>query len=466
MNKPQQYDYDLFVIGAGSGGVRASRIAASHGARVAICEENRVGGTCVIRGCVPKKLMSYAAHFAEDFEDAVGFGWSVQDVAFDWQTFIQRKDAEIDRLNQIYLKLLSNSRVSLYKGRGVVLDEHSVEVDGQTFTAEKILVAVGGTPMMPDIPGIEWATSSDDAFYYEELPEKILVVGGGYIAVEFAGIFNALGSEVSLVYRGDQILRGFDADVRRSLAQEMAKKGIKIYCHTEIESIIQENSHQKNSHQKNSQLTATLNNGDLFQADQILYATGRKPKTEGLGLERAAVYLKENGEIPVDHNSRTNIASIFAVGDVTGRIGLTPVAIREGHAFADTFFGVKEWVVDHENVASAVFSQPPVASVGLSEGDAHTLQEDIDVYISEFKPMKHTLSGRDEKTMMKLVVCRQTDRVLGCHMVGLDAPEMMQGLAIGMKCGMTKAQLDATIGIHPTAAEEWVTMRTPTRTGR
>ncbi len=451
-----KYDFDLYVIGAGSGGVRASRIAAGHGARVAICEDSRVGGTCVIRGCVPKKLMSYAAHFAEDFEDAAGFGWQVERARFSWPEFLQRKDAEIDRLNRIYLKLLADSGVTLHEGRGRLVDAHTVEVNGKRYTAERILVAVGGRPMKPDFPGSEHALTSDEIFHIPELPRRMVIVGGGYIAVEFAGIFNALGTEVHLLYRGEQILRGFDADVRRVLAREMQARGVHIHLHTQVERV---------DKSVDGSLHVHLRGGDTLEVDTFLCATGRVPRTEGLGLERAGVYVNEKGEIPVDHDARTNVPHIFAVGDVTGRIALTPVAIKEGHAFADTQFGGKPWFPSHENVPSAVFSQPPVASVGLSEGEAHTLHEDLDIYLSEFRPLKHTLSGREEKTMMKLVVCRETDRVLGCHMVGPDAPEIMQGVAIAIQCGATKAQFDATVGIHPTAAEELVTMRTPVRSG-
>ncbi len=450
-----EYDYDLYVIGAGSGGVRASRIAAGHGARVAICEDSRVGGTCVIRGCVPKKLMSYAAHFAEDIEDAAGFGWQIGETRFDWPRFLQRKNAEIDRLNQIYLKLLANSGVTLHEGQGRLLDAHTVEVAGRQYTAEKILIAVGGRPVKPEFPGHELSLTSDDIFYIETLPRRMVIIGGGYIAVEFAGIFNALGSEVHLLYRGEQILRGFDADVRRALAREMAAKGVHIHLHAGVQAV----------EKKGEERVVHLNTGETLSVDTVLCATGRVPRTEGLGLDKAGVYVNEKGEIPVDHDSKTNVANIFAVGDVTGRIALTPVAIQEGHAFADTQFGNKPWCPSHENVPSAVFSQPPVASVGLTEGEAHTLHESLDIYLSEFRPLKHTLSGREEKTLMKLVVCRETDRVLGCHMVGPDAPEIMQGVAIAIQCGATKAQFDATVGIHPTAAEELVTMRTPARSG-
>ncbi len=450
-----EFDYDLYVIGAGSGGVRASRIAAGHGARVAICEDSRVGGTCVIRGCVPKKLMSYAAHFAEDIEDAAGFGWQIGETRFDWPRFLQRKNAEIDRLNQIYLKLLANSGVTLHEGQGRLLNAHTVEVAGRQYTAEKILIAVGGRPVKPEFPGHELSLTSDDIFYIETLPRRMVIIGGGYIAVEFAGIFNALGSEVHLLYRGEQILRGFDADVRRTLAREMAAKGVHIHLHAEVQAV----------EKKGEERVVHLNTGETLSVDTVLCATGRVPRTEGLGLDKAGVYVNEKGEIPVDHDSKTNVANIFAVGDVTGRIALTPVAIQEGHAFADTQFGNKPWCPSHENVPSAVFSQPPVASVGLTEGEAHTLHESLDIYLSEFRPLKHTLSGREEKTLMKLVVCRETDRVLGCHMVGPDAPEIMQGVAIAIQCGATKAQFDATVGIHPTAAEELVTMRTPARSG-
>ncbi len=449
------FDFDLYVIGAGSGGVRASRIAASHGARVAICEDSRVGGTCVIRGCVPKKLMSYAAHFAEDFEDAAGFGWTVGDATFSWETFLQRKDAEIDRLNRIYLKLLADSGVTLHEGRGRLVDAHTVEVDGRCYTAEKVLIAVGGKPVKPDFPGNEHCLTSDEIFHIPHLPRRMVVVGGGYIAVEFAGIFNALGVEVHLVYRGDQILRGFDADVRRVLAREMQNRGVHLHLHSEIASV----------EPAGQTLQVQLQDGSTLETDRVLCATGRVPRTDGLGLEKAGVYVNAKDEIPVDHDSRTNVPHIFAVGDVTGRVLLTPMAIQEGHAFADSQFGGRYWCPEHDNVPSAVFSQPPVACVGLSEGEAHTLYEDIDIYLSEFRPMKHTLGGRESRTMVKLVVNRADDRVLGCHMVGDDAPEILQGVAVAIKCGATKARFDATVGIHPTAAEELVTLRKPVRTG-
>lgn len=450
-----EYDYDLFVIGAGSGGVRAARIAAGHGARVAICESYRVGGTCVIRGCVPKKLMVYASQFSEEFAMAREYGWNVTAGAFNWSHFRKAMLGEVDRLNGIYHKLLDNAGVETLMGKGEILDENTVAVDGKSCTARRILIAVGGNPVLPDIPGIEHACTSNDVFHFEQQPERVVVIGGGYIAVEFAGIFNAMGSATRIIYRGDQILRGFDADVRRVLAREMQTKGIAIHNQTTVESIRLDHDER----------VLTLNTGDEIRCDQVIYATGRAPATENLGLENAGVYTRENGSIPVDRDGRTNVESIFAVGDVTDRIQLTPMAIKEGHAFADTFYGENSWVAEHDLVPSAVFSQPPVASVGLTEGEAHTLKENIDIYFSEFRPMKYTLTGKEHKMMMKLVVCRDTDAVLGCHIVGPDGPEIIQGIAVAMKAGVSKAGFDRTVGVHPTAAEELVTMRTPARSG-
>ncbi len=446
------YDFDLFVIGAGSGGVRAARIAAGYGARVGICESSRVGGTCVIRGCVPKKLLSYAAHFAEEFEDAAGFGWDVGEPKFSWSRLIANKDREIDRLNQVYLRLLDNASVKLFNGHGKLLDSHRVQVGQDIVSADKILIATGGRPWRPEIPGAELSITSDEAFHLEALPKRVVVAGGGFIACEFAAIFNGLGADVTQVYRGEQILRGFDHDVQESLAAEMIKKGIKIVLHANLTEL---------SRQTDGQINVKLDDGNEMQADTVMFATGRVPNVRGLGLRDAGVHALPGGMIPVDEYSRTNLDNVWAVGDVTNRVNLTPVALMEGHAFADTEFGGRPRPVNHEFIASAVFSHPPVATVGLSEKDALHHYGDLDVYKSTFKPMKHTLSGRDEKTMMKLLVQKSTDKVVGLHVVGMDAPEIVQGFAVAIKNGLTKQQFDLTTGIHPTAAEELVTMRVP-----
>jgi len=448
-----EFEFDLFVIGAGSGGVRAARIAAAHGARVAICEESRVGGTCVIRGCVPKKLLVYASHFAEEFEDARGYGWETGPARFSWPGLIRAKDNEIDRLNRVYLQLLSESGVTLYPERGSFVDPHRIRVGDEIVTAEQVLIATGGHPWAPDIPGIEHTITSNEAFDLAELPPRIAIVGGGFIACEFAGIFNGLGSHVTQLYRGDAILRGFDHDVRRVVGSELKKKGVQLMLEAEVESILK----------TDSGLELTLQGGGTLEADQVMYATGRVPNVRDLGLRDIGVEFRADGRVVVDEFSRTNIENIYAVGDVTSRVNLTPVAIYEGHAFADTVFGGRVRPVNHEFVPSAVFSQPPVGTVGYSEEDAITHIGPIDVYISEFRPMKHTLSGRDEKTMMKLIVERESQKVVGIHIVGLDAPEIVQGFAVAVKSGLTKERFDCTIGIHPTAAEELVTMRNPAR---
>ncbi|MEJ8568540.1 glutathione-disulfide reductase [Elongatibacter sediminis] len=445
------FDYDLFVIGAGSGGVRAARIAAAHGARVGICEESRVGGTCVIRGCVPKKLMVYASHFAEDFEDAAGYGWNVGSARFSWPQLIAAKDREIDRLNSVYLRLLEESGVTLYPVTGTFEDAHHLRLGDQVVSAERILIATGGHPWMPDIPGSELAITSDDVFHLPDLPRRIVVVGGGYIAIEFAGVFNGLGSEVVQVYRGDRLLRGFDGDVRNFVGEEVCRKGIDLKFECNVSAIEQENG----------ALRVALDNGETLMADQVLFATGRVPNVRGLHLPAAGVDMHPGGWVLVDEFSRTNVPHIFAVGDVTNRVNLTPVAIHEGHAFADTEFGGQPRCVSHDYVPSAVFSQPPVGTVGLSEEDAHTHFGEIDVYKSTFRPLKHTLTGRDERMLMKLIVDKETQKVIGVHVVGMDAAEIVQGFAVAVKSGLTKEQFDATVGIHPTAAEELVTMRTP-----
>ncbi len=448
-----QFDFDLFVIGAGSGGVRAARIAATHGARVGICEESRVGGTCVIRGCVPKKLLVYASHFAEDFEDAGGFGWETGPARFSWKKLIQAKDKEIDRLNGVYLDLLSNAGVKLFNGRGAFIDPHTLRVGDETLTAERILIATGGTPWVPEIPGIGLAITSNEAFDLQELPRRVAIVGGGFIACEFAGIFNGLGSSVTQLYRGDAVLRGFDHDVRRVVGSELVKKGVDLKLEADVASI----------EKTPSGLLLTLVDGGSLEVDQVMYATGRVPLVRDLGLVDIGLNVKADGRVVVDDFSQTSIEHIYAVGDVTSRVNLTPVALYEGHSFADSVFGGHARPVNHEYVPSAVFSQPPVGTVGYSEEDAVTHFGPIDVYLSEFRAMKHTLSGRDEKTMMKLIVEQKGQKVVGIHIVGPDAPEIVQGFAVAVKSGLTKERFDCTIGIHPTAAEELVTMRSPAR---
>jgi glutathione reductase (NADPH) len=446
------YDYDLFVIGGGSGGVRAGRIAATHGARVAVVEEYRYGGTCVIRGCIPKKLFVYAAHFREDFADAAAYGWDLPgEPSFDWRRLIANKDKEIERLSGLYRKALTSAGADVFEGRARLADPHTIDLGGRHFTAGTILVATGGRPQRPDHPGAEFGITSNEAFHLEHLPERVLVVGGGYIAVEFAGIFNGLGSKTSLAYRGEQILRGFDRDLRHFLAAELGKKGIELRLGATIKSLMRDRE----------AIAVEFADGRRDLVDQVLYATGRIPNTEGLGLEAAGVKLDEQGAVEVDGDSRSSVAHIFAVGDVTNRINLTPVAIREGHAFADTVFGKKPWRMNHDTVPSAVFSQPPVGTVGLSEEVARGRHGALDIYKASFRPLKHTLTGREERTLMKLVVDRASQRVLGAHMVGADAPEIIQAIAIAVKMGATKTQFDATVALHPTAAEEFVTLRTP-----
>ncbi len=444
------YDYDLFVIGAGSGGVRAARMSAAYGARVAICEDSRYGGTCVIRGCVPKKLLVYASHFREDFEDAAGFGWTVK-ARFSWPALIANKNAETARLERIYRELLANAGVDTFDSRGVLSDPHTIECDGRRVTAETILIATGGHATLPDVPGIEHAITSRQALKLDEQPARVLIVGGGYIACEFAGIFNGFESQVIQAYRGDQILRGFDHEVRDTLAEEMRKKGIDLRVGLNVTAI------EKNG----NGLTASMTDGSVIESDAILYATGRAPNTANMGLEQAGVTINDKGAIVVDGYSRSTVSSIYAVGDVTDRLNLTPVALNEGAAFAKTVFGGEPTAMDHDNVPSAVFSQPPVAVVGLDERAARKRYSELDIYVSRFRPMKHTLSGRDEMTMIKLIVATDSQRVVGCQMVGMDAPEIVQCVAIPIKMGATKAQFDATLGIHPTAAEEIVTMREP-----
>ncbi|MCF5685428.1 glutathione-disulfide reductase [Pseudomonas sp. PA-1-3F] len=447
------YDFDLYVIGAGSGGVRAARFAAGFGAKVAVAESRYLGGTCVNVGCVPKKLLVYGAHFAEDFEQASGFGWSLSEANFDWATLIANKDREINRLNGIYRNLLVNSGVTLHEGHARLVDAHQVEINGERFTARHILIATGGWPQIPEIPGRVHAIGSNEAFFLKELPKRVLVVGGGYIAVEFAGIFHGLGAQTSLLYRGDLFLRGFDGSVRKHLQEELTKRGLDLQFNADIERI---------DKQADGSLKATLKDGRVLEADCVFYATGRRPMLDNLGLENTGVKLDERGFVAVDDLYQTAEPSILAIGDVIGRVQLTPVALAEGMAVARRLFKPEQYrPVDYANIATAVFSLPNIGTVGLTEEDARKNGHNVQIFESRFRPMKLTLTDCQEKTLMKLVVDADTDKVLGCHMVGPDAGEIVQGLAIALKAGATKQHFDETIGVHPTAAEEFVTMRTP-----
>jgi glutathione reductase (NADPH) len=447
-----RFDYDLFVIGAGSGGIRASRISHHLGAKVAIAENYRIGGTCVIRGCIPKKLLSYAAHYAEDLEDARGFGWSIEGASFSWPALIANKNREIARLSAGYTDGFARVGVTMIEGTAKLVDAHTVAIAERRVTAQNILVATGGGPSKPSIPGIEHAITSNEAFELPALPRRVLIVGGGYVAVEFAGIFNGLGSEVTISYRGDEILKRFDDDVRRHLHEEMGKKGVRILLKSTVSSLLR---------RADGTLEASASGGKI-ECDAVMYATGRKPNTARLGLTELGVKLDEEGGVVVDRYCRSSVSNIFAVGDVTNRIALTPVAVREGAAVAMTLYGGAETPVDLDDVPSAVFSQPPVGTVGLSESKAVEKFGKVDIYKATFRPLRHTLSGRDERTLVKLVVDAATQRVVGAHIVGADAPEIISGIAIGVKAGLTKAQFDATVGIHPTAAEEFVTLREKT----
>jgi glutathione reductase (NADPH) len=449
------YDYDLFVIGAGSGGVRAARLAAMSGARVAVAEEHRTGGTCVIRGCVPKKFMVYAAEFAHAAHVAEGFGWSKSGATFDWPRFIAAKDREIARLSGIYASNLANAGAELIHGTARLTDAHTVVVEGkETYTADKILIATGGRPFKPEgLPGVQHAITSEEAFHLPDLPKRILIAGGGYIAVEFAGIFNGLGVETTLVYRGANILRGFDDDVRAHLAEELEKRGVKVILGVQHRSI----------EPTATGLVNRMTDGHDIETDAVMFATGRRPHVQGLGLETAGVKLNAAGAVEVDRFSKTSADNIWAVGDVTDRINLTPVAIREGAAFAQTVFYDNPTAFDHDMVASAVFSQPPVGSVGLSEAEARHQHGKVDIYRSAFRPMKETFYGGAERALVKLVVEAKGQKVVGCHIVGPDAPEIIQMAAIAMKMGVTKQQWDSTCAVHPTLAEELVTMREPYR---
>ena len=447
------YDFDLYVIGAGSGGVRAARFAAGFGAKVGVAESRYLGGTCVNVGCVPKKLLVYGAHFAEDFEQAAGFGWSLDEAQFDWATLIANKDREINRLNGIYRNLLVNSGVTLHEGHARIVAPHTVEINGERFSAKHILIATGGWPQIPQIPGAEHAISSNEAFFLKTLPKRVLVVGGGYIAVEFAGIFHGLGASTSLLYRGDLFLRGFDGAVRKHLQEELTKRGMDLQFNADIERI---------DRQADGSLNVTLKDGRKLETDCVFYATGRRPMLDNLGLENTAVKLDQKGFVEVDELYQTADPSILAIGDVIGRVQLTPVALAEGMAVARRLFKPEQYrLVDYQMIPTAVFSLPNIGTVGLTEEQAREAGHEVQIFESRFRPMKLTLTECQERTLMKLVVDAKTDKVLGCHMVGPEAGEIVQGLAIALKAGATKRDFDETIGVHPTAAEEFVTMRTP-----
>jgi len=446
------YDFDLFVIGGGSAGVRCARIAAGHGAKVGVAEERFWGGTCVNVGCVPKKLLVQAGEYGAWAEDAAGFGWEIRKGPHDWSKLIAAKDKEINRLNAIYRRLLEGAGAKVFEKRAVFLDAHTLDVGGEKVTAERIVIAVGGHATRPHIKGANLGIISDDAFYLPKMPEKVAVVGSGFIAVEFAGIFKALGAHVDLVYRQPLPLRGFDHDIREALAEALAAQGITLHPNHTPHEVLEHDGRKR----------LVLTHGDTIDTDLVFFATGRKPATAHLGLDKAGVAMNEHGAVVVDNARRTSKRHIYAIGDVTDRINLTPVATAEGHALADTLFGEHPRAVSLENVPAAVFSTPPCATVGLSEEQAAETGP-VDVYVTKFTPMRHTLSGRTRRTMMKLVVDHKTKKVLGAHMVGEDAPEIMQGLAIAIVMGATKADFDRTIGIHPTAAEEFVTLRTRTR---
>jgi glutathione reductase (NADPH) len=444
------YDFDLFVIGAGSGGVRAARWAASKGARVAIAEERHLGGTCVNVGCIPKKLFSYAAHYREDLEDAQGFGWTIGSATFDWATLLENKNREIARLNGVYERFFLGAGVQVVRGRARLAGPTTVAVGGDRYTARYILIAAGGRPIHPAVPGVQHAISSDEAFFLKDLPSSAVIIGGGYIAVEFASIFNGLGVKTTLAYRGKQLLRSFDRDIGIILADEMARKGIDIRLAADVVAI------EKIAH---GQIVLVTADNQSLDCGLVLNATGRGPNTSDLGLETAGVEVTKDGAIVVNENFESSTPSIYAIGDAINRVQLTPVALAEGMAVAEILFGGPVLEVPYENVPTAVFSHPNVATVGLSEASARQKYRDIRVFKSHFKPLKHNLSGRDERAMVKLVVDADSDRVLGAHMVGADAGEIIQGLAVAINCGVTKSRLDATIGIHPTLAEEFVTMR-------
>ncbi|XP_009603050.1 glutathione reductase, chloroplastic [Nicotiana tomentosiformis] len=462
---PRHYDFDLFTIGAGSGGVRASRFASNFGASVAVCElpfstissdsTGGVGGTCVLRGCVPKKLLVYASKYSHEFEESCGFGWNYEvEPKFDWSTLIANKNAELQRLTGIYKNILKNAGVTLIEGRGKVVDPHTVDVDGKLYSAKNILISVGGRPFIPDIPGSEYAIDSDAALDLPTKPNKIAIVGGGYIALEFAGIFNGLKSEVHVFIRQKKVLRGFDEEIRDFVGEQMSLRGIEFHTEESPQAIIKS---------ADGSLSLKTSRGTVEGFSHIMFATGRRPNTKNLGLETVGVKMTKNGAIEVDEYSRTSVPSIWAVGDVTDRINLTPVALMEGGALAKTIFADEPTKPDYRNVPAAVFSQPPIGQVGLMEEQAIKEFGDVDVYTANFRPLKATISGLPDRVFMKLIVCAKTSKVLGLHMCGDDAPEIVQGFAIAVKAGLTKADFDSTVGIHPTSAEEFVTMRTPTR---
>ena len=447
------FDYDLFTIGAGSGGVRASRLAASYGAKVGVAEEYRVGGTCVIRGCVPKKFLVYASEYGHGFKNAEGYGWSADNVRFDWKKLIENKDAEIDRLNGIYIRNLKNAGAEIIQSRAVLKDAHTVHLvnENRDVTADKILIATGGSPWVDEaVPGHNLGITSNEAFHLDELPKHVVVAGGGYIAIEFACIFRGLGCEVCLVYRGEDILRYFDTDVSVQVHEELRRQGIRVVTQSVFEKIEPLSGDEKRVH---------LTNGTHIDTDLIFWAVGRKPATTGLGLEDVGVELNKKGAVVVNDDNQTSVENIFAVGDVTDRVNLTPVAIREGAAFAETFFNNNPTKTDYTFIPKAVFSQPPVGSVGYAEHEARAEFKNVDIYKTNFKPMKNALSGSEERVMMKLVVDGDTQRVLGCHIVGDEAGEMIQCVAIAVKAGLTKQQFDETVALHPTIAEELVTMK-------
>jgi glutathione reductase (NADPH) len=450
-----EFDVDLFVIGGGSGGVRAARIAANHGAKVMVAEEYRMGGTCVIRGCVPKKLFVLGSHVHQEIEDAAGFGWTIRDVRFDWKTLVANKDKEIARLEAAYTTNVEKSGAEVVKSRAVFEDPHTLLLaDGKKVTAKYVLIATGGAPNHgKPIPGIEHVISSNEAFHLEELPKRVVIQGGGYIALEFAGIFSGFGSDVTVIYRGDNILRGFDEDVRKHVRTEMEKRGITIITGCTVDKV----------EKHGNEYTTHLTSGSSIASELVMFAIGRHPNVANLGLEKAGVAINpKNGGIAVDGWSKSSVPHIYAIGDVTHRFNLTPVAIREGHAFADTVFGKRPVQVDHTTIPTAVFSQPEIGTVGLTEAEARAQFSHVDIYKTDFRPIKATMSGSTSRVLMKLVVDATTDRVLGCHIVGDAAAETIQAVAIAVKMKATKADFDATIALHPTAAEELVTMRTPT----
>ena len=444
-----EHDFDLLVIGAGSGGVRASRIAAGHGARVAVAEEYRVGGTCVIRGCVPKKLLVYGAHFAEDLEDARRFGWTIEGKRFDWATLRDNVAAEVDRLNGLYQNTLDNNRVTTLLGHARLIDAHTVDVAGKQHSAKTILIATGARPFVPDLPGAEHGITSNEVFHLPELPRRMVIAGAGYIATEFAGVFHELGSDVTVINRSDTILRGWEPALADRLLQISVAKGVNFKLNCRLERI----------EKLESGLKLHFTDGKAVETDVLLWALGRVPNLEGLGLEDVGVALNEKGAIAVDGENRTNVSSIFAVGDVTDKVQLTPVAIREGHAFADSQFGNMPRRVDYGHIPSAVFSNPPLGSVGMTEAQARNAFGEVRVFTSDFRPMKNVLAGRNERALYKLIVDASTDRVVGAHMIGPDAPEILQAVAIAVKAGLTKAQFDDTMALHPTMSEELVLMR-------